>query len=962
MRPAKSPRRPGSTFSTSSSQPASPAPFDAASVPMYIMDSPQASQCNGLDSPLSRPASSTLEGRPALSQQSSTSSKSTNSDRLLSASEGYETAPTALPEKDVRSRSQLAPLQIPSSPVSRHSQQGKLDTDDEEVSSQMLSTSASETEENIQRRSSSPVSRRRLAHHRTSIVPISSNAIASTSSGSPRPRQKRQSSYTGSIASVSSSKTTSSRPRILKDASEDEDEDYFSPVGKGSSISPDVLSTSPANPKRSPTTSLRNSPRRTGSPSIRAVAVAEGPSSPSRHWHARLPSEPVPSLPAAFARPRTSPSHTRSVSDAGPPSPTSVKGKGPAYPLRHSYFPEAGSITRPASSGRESSWTRASQAPSSMDPFQYDLQSPSESEQLEREFLQAIERRQISAAADGSALPINEQSPHRRTPSPTTPFYSPRSRASSLLSRRSNSPSQEKAIFRGSRYDSGIPGSPEDEHGWTLPVVSSSPVRSNSIRSHRRQITHPEVSPKALIEEFSNRWSLDSLQASASGNGEKTSSDQVEETPDVSVYAAHLRSSEGTADPRRMGRIFGSLSSESSNAKERDLETPRGSVSQQGAVPQRMARHLSIYATPSLDGPDAWPGKYISEEDSTGNVTDSKRLSSAPENQPNTGLPEIESAALSSNLNEFKDLDQTLTLNAPSKMEDLPPTPAATDYSESQLSLASDSVSETASSLAFVLSPNAGNGISEEEKQELRRQRTITELVETESTFAQDMAVARDVWLARAKGKELGEIIAMLQVGEWVLQQDNPSEYAARQRSISHSEGRSPLPGSTPIFSERQSGVSAPTMVKNASATSLRSLNRLTSGLSLPKPSSSSSRKLSGDLDKLPASLSRSTPASSASGSGASNLNGSRMTTAALHIRKRPTSEVMTAGSALVAPLSVADCRVIFINLEDVAAFSETFLAVLQACGEEGETKDTYGEAFLSMVSSDHMLQLILEG
>jgi hypothetical protein len=180
---------------------------------------------------------------------------------------------------------------------------------------------------------------------------------------------------------------------------------------------------------------------------------------------------------------------------------------------------------------------------------------------------------------------------------------------------------------------------------------------------------------------------------------------------------------------------------------------------------------------------------------------------------------------------------------------------------------------------------------AKEEKLAEKRRRTIKELIDTESTYAVDMKVVRDIYLARAKGaRELTLLLAvakaradrnfcsdMTQIADYVM-----------STGLGLDGGRSLSPASP-------------------------------SSATFPKGSTtakSSRRSLSGSI----------------SSSSANQAN-------------------LMPGQPL---MSTKDIHVIFANLEEIASLAESFAGMLEdATGEdELDSQDRIGEAFLEMVSS----------
>lgn len=228
-----------------------------------------------------------------------------------------------------------------------------------------------------------------------------------------------------------------------------------------------------------------------------------------------------------------------------------------------------------------------------------------------------------------------------------------------------------------------------------------------------------------------------------------------------------------------------------------------------------------------------------------------------------------------------------------------------------------NSVNSFASSLASE-PPTASVDLTEEEKKRKKRARILQKLVQTEEDFSHDMALARDVWQARARGKEMGEIMAILETHAIVT---------SRPTSTSSSNLDLHRPIATPDIRLVERKASAPQMQRNSSQNSFRSLKGLVNNLGKPNQE-------------------RTGPDS---GPRAASYGGAP--------RQRSLSNVqpLPPGAALYAPLRQVDTEMIFGNIEAVASFSGQFAAILreeQSAGDSSPGGAGIGQAFLTMVSS----------
>lgn len=285
-----------------------------------------------------------------------------------------------------------------------------------------------------------------------------------------------------------------------------------------------------------------------------------------------------------------------------------------------------------------------------------------------------------------------------------------------------------------------------------------------------------------------------------------------------------------------------------------------------------------------------------------------------------------------------------------------------------------------------ITSSRAHDATTPQDKMLRTRTKTIQELIETERSFAQDMAITRDIWLARARGRELGEIMAALQTQTWTPPvspytggsdgfRDSPvsgdvsafgisaPEQASRSsHSVNASSNNSAE--AIPTFTS-DNAQSKPAIVKETSSNSLRGLrgfnnpfassSRANASGAIPPSNKATGRMRSPSTSKAP---------SSAGAAGlvqrlpSSQSNSARPSLSASSVANRTLSKSTSHGSALIAALSPADIRTIFVNLEDVASFSETFLEILESAEDNNpddlkrtDSTDAYGQAFLSVVS-----------
>ena len=522
-----------------------------------------------------------------------------------------------------------------------------------------------------------------------------------------------------------------------------------------------------------------------------------------------------------------------------------------------------------------------------------------------------------------------------------------------------------------------------------------------------------------MLEEFSSRWSLGSEHLS----GDSTDSDAGKQRSPPSPYSnagarSTLRNDISGAKARRAGRLFSSIDSPDLSAlagdsdAQDDTVTPRGSVANQGT-----AATYSVYSTegtmresysagraqyarecqqrPSAISPlgglgtSTTPlvlGRHASytSQISQDSQASSRLINNGDLATPTSGLPGLDTEKdlmqLHSKASQedfawiAKDTPMTPEETASLDENSLPPTPSSEHYpgSLSSRSLASDSDSivsgidlaaETEQETAALAS------LSPADKAAHKRVKTIEELVETEKAFALDVAILRDVWMARAQGKELAEIMTMLR-NRASTDNDGASEAGdSPSSSTTPHFARLSLSGAQPAVSNVHHLAVAPSMRKQSSQTSNRSLK----GFTNPFGGSSSSGTRTPSQGRLSQSVGASSN-STVNKLDVSKSGAGRPSTISLSSslgRASPTigksgSRNTSIGSALMAPMHASDIRTIFINIDQIAGFTETFINVLEESGnrydEAGDLQsaDTYGAAFLAMVSRIEKLSAYL--
>lgn len=395
----------------------------------------------------------------------------------------------------------------------------------------------------------------------------------------------------------------------------------------------------------------------------------------------------------------------------------------------------------------------------------------------------------------------------------------------------------------------------------------------------------------------------------------------------LQVAPTSRRTSASTTTRRRVGRIYStSTVTYESNADE--LRTPRVSVSNQGRLSD------SVYSVAGT-APDTFP--YMPDT--------SKDLPAPPfEHDRRTSL----GLGLSTDTARRPSLQQQVLAEDDERDEDVFKLPrgshsgaqrgsvvssvtSPTGHSEGRESPTStsyrnsfhESVNSLASSLD--LAPATPSiELTEDERKQNKRARIIQELVQTEEDFARDMALVRDVWLARARGKEMGEIIARLET--YLSSTSRPTSVSSSNLGI-HRLGAGQIPEIRLV--ERKS--SAPQMMeRNSSQNSFRSLKGMVNNLSKPdkEKTSNLSNTDSGTRNASQGGFSR--------------------------YRSLSNAQPLPPGAALYAPLRQADTDVIFGNIEAVASLSEQFAAILreeQNAEELDGSEADIGQAFLTMVS-----------
>lgn len=409
---------------------------------------------------------------------------------------------------------------------------------------------------------------------------------------------------------------------------------------------------------------------------------------------------------------------------------------------------------------------------------------------------------------------------------------------------------------------------------------------------------------------------------------EGTSSTSSRDSDNISaIRSASRRTSASTTTRKRVGRIY-STSTVTSDTTFDELRTPRVSVSNQGRLTD------SVYSTAGT-APDTFP--YIPDtskelpppppDDSQGTYglglplpADSRRTS-IDQYAVAEEAGEEEEVFKHPSYSRFSMYSESVVSSADSPIDATgdPALAASTAYSNAFRA----SVNSLSSSLNFApVTPSLD--LTEEEKRQHKRKRIIQELVQTEEDFARDMALVRDVWLARARGREMGDIMATL---------ETYASKASRPASSSSLNVNLPMMDQPPDSAgirlvERKS--SAPQMQRNSSQNSYKSLIGLVSNLS-GRPSQ----------EKFPSTSSKEVGSRAASYSGTP--------------RQRSLSNVqpLPPGAALYAPLRQVDTDLIFGNVEAIASFSSQMAGLLREAqqSEEVGREIGIGQTFMATVS-----------
>ncbi|KAM0789329.1 hypothetical protein ACM66B_000164 [Microbotryomycetes sp. NB124-2] len=207
-----------------------------------------------------------------------------------------------------------------------------------------------------------------------------------------------------------------------------------------------------------------------------------------------------------------------------------------------------------------------------------------------------------------------------------------------------------------------------------------------------------------------------------------------------------------------------------------------------------------------------------------------------------------------------------------------------------------DEIDEDVTPPVAIISDDVAQEMERRAKLADKRKRTISELIETEATYASDMVIVRDIYLARAKGADIGSIADRVMASGLGL-----------NRSAATSPP-SPLP------------------------------NRPGSSLSFGHSSNSSVRAV--DLRRATLVDAR---RKSMTPSFQSKLEKRRATLAL----QEPT---MRMGQPIMSP---KDLHVVFANLEEVSQFAESFAQVLASAkgsDDPDEMDDQIGQVFCEMI------------
>ncbi|KAK9899428.1 hypothetical protein P389DRAFT_168401 [Cystobasidium minutum MCA 4210] len=587
----------------------------------------------------------------------------------------------------------------------------------------------------------------------------------------------------------------------------------------------------------------------------------------------------------------------------GQAMPSSSRSSSPLQARNIAQHPYINRDSQASTSTASFNRSRSSQA-TSLGPFDLDESSASEDidgqdRQLQREFYDSFgtastyPTHKKNSASENSSMRLSMPSTAHSFDSFDSIDPLQRSRTIS-----SHSPNYGTASDAG---PSEAQASGSNRYERSIPVVRSSPLSTSPRQSTSQQgLSAHDLFPEDIV----NR------------NSSTSSKDSDSQAP----RTRSRRASSSTTTKKRVGRIY-STSTVVSDATLDELRTPRVSVSNQ----DRLAD--SIYSTAGT-APDTFP--YTADT--------SKELPLPPPTDEahaplGLGLPmpadsrrtSIDQYAVVAEADEAEVFKQPIfsrfsmytdsvasSANSPTDpsgdQASLPPTPYSNAFRASVNSL---------SSSLNIAPPTPSINMSEDEKRLHKRGRIIQELVQTEEDFARDMALVRDVWLARAKGKEMGEIMSTL---------DNYTPNASRPISSSSSNFNLPQASQASIrLVERKS--SAPQMQRNSSQGSYRSLKGLVNNLS-SRP----------NQDKVPAASGGESRSRAASYSGTP--------------RQRSISNVqaLPPGAALYAPIRQADTEVIFGNVEAVAAFSSHMASLLREAqhSEEEGKEHGIGQTFMA--------------
>lgn len=225
-------------------------------------------------------------------------------------------------------------------------------------------------------------------------------------------------------------------------------------------------------------------------------------------------------------------------------------------------------------------------------------------------------------------------------------------------------------------------------------------------------------------------------------------------------------------------------------------------------------------------------------------------------------------------------------------------------------------LSPTIPEKSLPLTPEEQARINQEEmdaKKALKRDRSIKELITTEWTYAQDLAIIRDVYLARAEGANIESIVAKISSAEWTPPATPHSVHESFQKPLSPqlSASSSALFGAN-FASPFPSTSTTPIYDASASSASLAKTSSTNSSL---LPPISPTRVI-----KNPFSMSRSASKQSSSTEVPPN------------------------------PMTAADIKAIFLNIVEIATFASAFSGLLDAATKSDPSTDKIGDAFLEML------------